>query len=989
MEFLRRLVPAPIRRRYAVKFGIALLILGLSVGLIGVIGTAQITDSVEQNALEDQEALAGQEATALDNWNEQNDRRTASTSNTPVVESGDEEEIQSYLNSLHLELSDQVTAIHYVNVDSHELEATTTNDAETLDDVDFPATAAIDDDLSASSVERTAAYESDGTPVVSYYIKTGGSDDTAIVMTFNLEDMMADFGKSVEGERVTMAIDSNGEIVADDTFTGTGGDALIDNYTEDAFRQEYADDDGLLEAALAANGTNSSGAMAFDNQPGATLQDEPYGFGPDGYVAAYHTTDMGWIVLMHTSMDEAYGFVNDVDQYGMMATAGGVLLIGLVGAVLGRNTAVATDRLTSKAREMEEGNLEVDLETKRIDNIGRLYEGFDSMRVALREQIDEAEAAREEAERERERVAELNDHLEEKATEYCDVMGAAADGDLTARADAESENEVMSEIGREFNHMLEEIEQTVAELNRFATSVAIASEEVTASSEEVRSASEQVTGSVQEISDGADRQNQSLQSVNQEMSGLSTTTEEIAASSNEVADIAERTAETGREGQDAAHEAITAMNEIETESEQAVSEIRRLEAEVQQIDELIATISEIARQTNMLALNANIEASRSASGDDDEGFAVVAKEVKALSEDVAEAADEAEDRLEAIRERTERSAEEVEVTSDQIDDASEQVREAVEALEEITGLAQETNVGVQEISAATEEQAASTQEVVAMVDDAASISDQTSAESENVAAAAEEQTTALTEVTESASNLSEQAAELSEGLDRFETGTDESSIENSSVGAEELLGANGEDDTVAAPSERDGESIAVAPETAGESPADPAGPVPEDNERGEPPVAPGEVAHDTVRAESHSADEPGSEPTDTSVDSTLSSGSVPDSEYTANEGEPVIPADDAEPVAGHPVEPDEGDARADDPLALEPTGVDEPDDDQLGAVEDATVAEDEGPDPFAEVADELEEAADDHDVGEDTTDDTAEDADGSDEVFTFGDGDEQ
>jgi methyl-accepting chemotaxis protein len=493
MDFLRRLVPNAIRRRYALKFGIALLILGLSVGLIGVIGTAQITDSVEENALEDQAALAGQEASALDNWDEQNERRAESTSNTPVVESGDEDEIQSYLNDLQLELSDQVTAIHYVNVDTHEFEATTASDAEDLDDVNFPVADAINDETSASTVDRTEAYVHDDTPVVSYYIKTGGTDDTAIVMTFDLEDMMADFGGSVDGEHVTMAVDSDGEVVADDSFTGTGSDAMIDGYTDDVFRQEYVDDDGLLEAAFAEDSANASGAMAFDNQPGETLQNEPYEFGPDGYVAAYHTTDMGWTVLMHTSMDEAYGFVNDVDQYGMMATAGGVLLIGLVGAVLGRNTSVAMDRLTDRAREMEEGNLEVDLETKRVDNVGRLYDGFDSMRVALREQIDEADAARQEAERERERVAELNSHLETKATEYCDVMNAAADGDLTARANAESENEVMTEIGQDFNYMLEEIERTVAELNRFATDVAIASEEVTASSEEVRSASQQVT----------------------------------------------------------------------------------------------------------------------------------------------------------------------------------------------------------------------------------------------------------------------------------------------------------------------------------------------------------------------------------------------------------------------------------------------------------------------------------------------------------------
>ena len=132
----------------------------------------------------------------------------------------------------------------------------------------------------------------------------------------------------------------------------------------------------------------------------------------------------------------------------------------------------------------------------------------------------------------------------------------------------------------------------------------------------------------------------------------------------------------------------------------------------------------------MLALNANIEASRSTSGEEDGGFGVVAQEVKELSQDAKDAAEEIEDRLEAIREQTRRSADEVEQTSEDVDEASAQVADAVDALEEIAEYAGETNTGVQEISAATQQQAASTQEVVAMVDEAATISEETTAESD-------------------------------------------------------------------------------------------------------------------------------------------------------------------------------------------------------------------------------------------------------------------
>jgi len=201
------------------------------------------------------------------------------------------------------------------------------------------------------------------------------------------------------------------------------------------------------------------------------------------HVAAYSRIDangMGWYVILHTPVDEAYGFANDLQRNMLLASGINVLIIGLVGVVLGQRTSQSIRTLSTKAKAMESGDLSVDLSTGRIDSIGALYSGFDSMRGTLQAQIREAESARKEAEtereaaeearetaerereaaeRERERVQELNEDLEKTAQEYCDVMGKAADGDLSVRTSVNASDETMQEIGEEFNAMLAQMER--------------------------------------------------------------------------------------------------------------------------------------------------------------------------------------------------------------------------------------------------------------------------------------------------------------------------------------------------------------------------------------------------------------------------------------------------------------------------------------------------------------------------------------------------
>ncbi|RQH01933.1 methyl-accepting chemotaxis protein [Natrarchaeobius oligotrophus] len=760
MSIVRRLVPAAIRRRYTVKLAIVLLLLGLSVGAVGFVATAGITDEVEQRAEATQLSLAERDAQGLQTWHERNERTVETLAWSGALEGDDPAAIEDRLLEWQSGVGDEAVAVSYLDTANGTVLASTDESLRdrSIDDVDGVDPDALGDD--ESQISSPYLFDgADGERVVVTYVRSTG-DDRALAYAVDLESEGAQLEASDRG--VTVVVDGANEIVLDDAGYGDGYETLGLEY-----------DDGSADLA------RSEGATTRQAAAGSASVLESYGVGDEAYVVAAAPVDgTDWVVLVHETERSAYGIAAIVDEWGYVASGIAALLIGLFGVVLGRNTASSVDRIAETTADVEAGTLEATFESKRLDSIGRLSEGVASMRDSLVDRIEEAEAARDEAERERDRIQRRADRLERTARAYGDVIATAADGDLTARMDDDSEDEAMADLAAAFNEMIADLERAVAKLDRFAANVSTTAEQVTSSSQEVRSASERVTESIQAISAGADRQHESLQSVDREMNGLSTATEEIAAASSDVVDIAERTVETGRSGREAARNAVDAMDEIEREAEDAVAEIQRLEREVQQIDELIAAISDIARQTNMLALNANIEASRSVSSEEEEGFSVVAQEVKALSEDVARAANEAEDRLEAIRERTERSAAEVEGTSVDIEDAGEEVQAAVDALEEIADLAQETSAGVKEISGATEEQAASTQAVVATVDDAATVSEETSAAAGTVADAAQEQTSALTEVTQSATQLTAHSSRLASTLDRFETDVDRADLED-------------------------------------------------------------------------------------------------------------------------------------------------------------------------------------------------------------------
>jgi methyl-accepting chemotaxis protein len=782
---LRRVVPNFIRRSYVLKFGITLLVIGLVVGGIGILGTDYISKEASDRVKDDLTSEAVQKADGFESWHDRNELVLNTLANrvrfTTDREVGDllSDQLDSIApdgeRALLVELEDRVVA------DSTGTFANTSLDS-------LPSEFVFEE-VSSGSVSGTTilgATNADGERVLAYASPVRGTD-RALVYFANLEGYAR---KLVEdGDAPAYVFDANADL---------GSNTIIYDSTGNEFGSSYGSENVVDAVGSLKDGTASdapyqtiSAGDAGRFPPLETSLPNTSG----QYVPSYANVEgTPYGVVVHTPNSEAFGFVNTIRQSGFIAAIVAVLGVGIIGALLGRSTATSIDRLRRKSEEMERGNLEVDFESSRVDNIGQLYDGMANMRNALRNQIVEAREARQEAEQARERAEETSQHLQAKANEYRDAMQAVAAGDLSRRLTPSERNEAMEEIATEFNSMMDEIETTVAQLKQFANEVAASSQQVTASAEEVRAASKNVTESIQQISDGADKQDETLQSVSGEMSGLSTTVEEIASLSNEVADISEQTAETGRRGSEAAQEAIEGMNQIESESQQAVEQIERLDEEMAQIDELIDFVTDVANQTNRLALNANIEASRASSGDGDGGFGAVANEIKELAAETKDATENMEESIERVQTQADAAVDSVTTTGDLIEENVEPIRSAVEALDEIAEYAEETNTGVQEISAATEQQAASTQEVVAMVDEAASIAENTSLASENVAAAAEQQTSAMTEVSNSASELSGQASRLSEKLDRFTTSDADGNLEGAELTAAVDDGGEGEAD---------------------------------------------------------------------------------------------------------------------------------------------------------------------------------------------------
>jgi methyl-accepting chemotaxis protein len=304
----------------------------------------------------------------------------------------------------------------------------------------------------------------------------------------------------------------------------------------------------------------------------------------------------------------------------------------------------------------------------------------------------------------------------------------------------------------------EQLTTTLVDIEEFAERVVGASEALADAAEEVRRANRKVVESADDIATGVSEQKTLFEEVDDEMATLRSTVETVTDSADDVASQSRHSVSLAQDGHERARDGIESMDRIENQVQDLVGEIDTLGSDVRSVAEIVDVIEDIAQQTNMLALNASIEAARADA--EREGFTVVADEIKQLATETTESTDEIRAVVEQITEQTEAVEDAMEEVREDIADGAATVEQTRETLEQLQESVEKTDDGVQQISNRIDRQASTVEGAVDMVDSAATISRDTAEQADTVANLASDQAEPVGEVAERASELGTLSGEL-------------------------------------------------------------------------------------------------------------------------------------------------------------------------------------------------------------------------------------
>ncbi|GKV67123.1 MULTISPECIES: methyl-accepting chemotaxis protein [unclassified Sporosarcina] len=346
-----------------------------------------------------------------------------------------------------------------------------------------------------------------------------------------------------------------------------------------------------------------------------------------------------------------------------------------------------------------------------------------------------------------------------------DRMKRLADGDLTGEP---LETHLRDEIGQliaSTNEMNRSTHHLLDEIGHVSSTVSTQSEELTQSANEVKAGTEQIATTMEDLAHGTESQADNASSLSSNMesfvlkvAGANESGRFIQQSSDEILGMTV-------EGSELMNSSSKQMGLIDKMVHEAVLKVEGLDQHTQQISELVSVIQDIAAQTNLLALNAAIEAARA--GEHGKGFAVVADEVRKLAEQSSASVTTITDIVRRIQSESsmvtdslQMGYKEVEEGTGQIERTGEtfqKINEAVTAMtERIRGMAQD----LQAISTNSEEMSSSIEEIAAITEESAAGVQETSASSEQASSAMEE-------VAKSSGDLAALAEELNNLVRQF------------------------------------------------------------------------------------------------------------------------------------------------------------------------------------------------------------------------------
>jgi twitching motility protein PilJ len=266
-------------------------------------------------------------------------------------------------------------------------------------------------------------------------------------------------------------------------------------------------------------------------------------------------------------------------------------------------------------------------------------------------------------------------------------MQSFAEGDLTVRATVSED--VTGAIADSVNFAIEELRSLVSRITT-------AADQVTTASDAAQHTSSQMLGA-------AERQSKEIRTAGQQVLGMARAINEVSAKAAQSANVARTSLSAAEKGQTAVQNAISGMNEIREQIQDTAKRIKRLGESSQEIGEIVELISDITEQTNVLALNAAIQAA--SAGEAGRGFTVVAEEVQRLAERSAEATKQIGAIVKTIQTDTQDAVSAMEKSTQGVVEGAKLSDAAGQALTEIGGVSRELSTLIETIAQTTQAQA--------------------------------------------------------------------------------------------------------------------------------------------------------------------------------------------------------------------------------------------------------------------------------------------